>query len=163
MDAKVKTLLNGWKTHFEGVIAVDGADTLTLANYNRIVGAAGNQAMNEKKALFRELYLRSAPLRERFLAALIAQAKVRRKAKQPFTWFDVYLTIAQTFDGARAAPPDAQVGQAIADFDRFKASAGKAATSMWYFAMYEVGHATRSFHGQFGWAGRGEAMSTRVI
>ena len=163
MDAKVKTLLNGWKTHFEGVVAVDGADTLTLVNYNRIVGAAGNQAMNEKKALFRELYLRSTWFRQDFLARLIAQAKARKKAKQQFTWFDAYLTIDQTIDGARGTAHDAAVAQAIADYDRFKASAGKVANYMWYFSMYEVGHATRSFHGAFGWAGRGEAMSTRVI
>lgn len=59
MSEKAKTLIDSWSYHFATVVARDGADTMTLENYNR-----GVENENHIRDIFHELFIGFEEFRE---------------------------------------------------------------------------------------------------
>lgn len=153
ISGRARVLTMGWATHFEGVIARDGHDRLTVANYNR-----GPEVRHEKRRAFRELYLSDATFAAAFdaeVARLVASKKGGR-----VTWLEIVMMMDPTLPSVRSSlsGSEAAKADALADFD---AATGATKNQLFYFELY--GRGKHSFHARYEPAGRGRGGTTRVI
>ena len=142
---KARMMLPGWETHFEGVIAVDGRDRITMANYNRIA-----EIRFEKRRVFLDLYQTFAPFRAAFIADVMAHPA--------WTWLQVTSRMA-SFIGTGAT--NAAVPGLLAQITEFEAALNAQRDNLWYFEMY--GRWGQSFHTKYKQYGRGSGGSTRTL
>jgi hypothetical protein len=143
-----RALSAGWSSHFEGVIARDGDDRLTLANYFR-----DTEARVESRRLFATFYELNAAFRDAFLRLLAAKAR-----NSELTLLDV----TQLMDPLARELADTLRSdierEALAQLDTFLRVTRAEAMGMWYFDMY--GRDRSSWEARWASAGRGTPLKS---
>jgi hypothetical protein len=132
----VRALLDNWKDHYEGVVALDNPDSVTAVNYNR-----RTEVRWERRRVFREYYRTLSQFRQ----------DVRTHINnvnhgQVITW-QQYRDLADQqvimlLNALGGVHPN--VAQELTDL---QTTVDNEAMTMWYFSMY--GPDKQSFHAKF--------------
>lgn len=132
----VRALLDTWGDHYEGVIAVDGADRITAVNYNR-----NTEARWERRRVFREYYRTVKAFRQAVRTHINAAHGGHQITWQQYRNLADQQTVAllNALGGAHA-----NVATELTDL---QTTVDDEALTMWYFCMYGTGR--QSFHSKF--------------
>jgi hypothetical protein len=142
-------MLPGWGTHYEAVIAVDGQDRLTVANYNR-----DREIGWEMRKLFRRIWSANAAFRSAFINLH------RPKLTNPLAWG---IFMEELMNPLRPELDSSLTGQeraAVQELRTFKNTKQNLAGGMYYFDMYGPND---TFLNRYTWAGRGSGGVVWVI
>jgi hypothetical protein len=154
LSGAAKEFLPGWGDHSEGVVARDGADALTLANYNRQTEA--NWIISR---VVRDAYRQSKPFltsfQNRYFQFVAKQENPGDIDAEMFAGLLTYC-LADIQNYLTALGLDALV-------KRVRDSANQLGQTLWYFELY--GAEGQSFHAQYetlASRGRGGGATTVV-
>jgi hypothetical protein len=147
-----RALTPGWIAHFEGVIASDPPDRLTLANYFR-----ETEARYETRKLFRVFYRHNERFRERFLQKVRAERASAKHGRVDL--FTVVEVLMDPFaNDLRTTLTTELEKTALADLEHLIRVAKEQAATMWYFDIY--GANEDSWETRWAAAGRGTRVTT---
>ena len=127
LSSQAKAYLPGWGSHSEAVIAADGADALTMVNYNR-----DTEASWVYSRVFREMYRQFEKIQKHFKTTVKREVHELQGKAQVAAHHTSYVVATLEAMSALITELAPEQGKMLADLKE----AQKTGTSMWYFDLY---------------------------